>query len=85
MIKFKKPLYILGVVLLIAVAGYSAAKIKPYVYTSDCVGCGDCVVACPVRARGAIQVINGKAIINPEACIGCNICVQTCSYGAVTQ
>lgn len=83
--KFKKPLLIFGVVLLTAVAGFSAAKVKPYVYTSDCVGCGDCVVACPVRARGAIQVIDGKAVIDPEACIGCNICVMTCGYGAVTQ
>lgn len=83
--KFKKPLFILGVVLLVAVAGFSAQKVKPFVYTSDCVGCGDCVVACPVRDKGAIQVIDGKAIINPDVCIGCNICVQACSFGAVTQ
>ncbi len=53
---------------------------NPFVIKYDCVGCGDCVDACPVQA---IEVINGKAVIDNEKCINCNICVGSCTYDAI--
>jgi Fe-S-cluster-containing hydrogenase component 2 len=44
------------------------------------VGCGDCVLSCPVSA---ITLANGKAVIDAETCIGCKNCNKICSYGAV--
>jgi Fe-S-cluster-containing hydrogenase component 2 len=44
------------------------------------VGCGDCVLSCPVSA---ITLVNGKAVIDAETCIGCKNCNKICSYGAV--
>lgn len=53
---------------------------KPFVIKYDCVGCGDCVKTCPVDA---IELVNGKAVIDNEKCINCNICVGTCTYDAI--
>lgn len=53
---------------------------NPFVRIYDCVGCGDCLEACPVKA---IEIVNGKAVIDNEKCINCNICVGTCTYDAI--
>ncbi len=57
-----------------------ASRYKPTVTTSKCVGCNECVVACPVKA---ISMVGSKAVIDPDKCVGCMVCVQTCSWGAV--
>lgn len=36
-----------------------------------CVGCGRCVVYCPVRA---ISIVNKKAVIDQEICVECGTC-----------
>jgi len=65
----------------------ASEKIKPHVYPTQCVGCGDCVQVCPKQKDGevAISVINGKAIIDPANCIACNFCVNVCSFEAVKK
>ena len=63
----------------------AAEKIKPHVYPSQCVGCGDCVQVCPKQNKGAIMIVNGKAIIDPAVCIACNFCVNVCSFEAVKK
>jgi pyruvate formate lyase activating enzyme len=44
-----------------------------------CVGCGQCVEACP---EGAIQVIEGKSQTNRDQCKGRGNCVEVCPYDA---
>lgn len=46
-----------------------------------CTGCGDCVGVCPVDA---IQMEDGKAIIDPEACIDCGVCDPECPVNAIS-
>lgn len=57
----------------------AAAGAKSTIFKPKCVGCGDCVRACPVKA---ITMDHGKAVVDPEKCVGCRLCVFTCSYGA---
>ncbi|MFQ6051246.1 MAG: ferredoxin family protein [Candidatus Hydrothermarchaeota archaeon] len=64
-----------------------------------CIGCGNCVVTCPVNTKESddakygkgpteeltiTMVINGKAsIINPEKCTLCGMCVDACPTEAI--
>jgi NAD-dependent dihydropyrimidine dehydrogenase PreA subunit len=38
-----------------------------------CIGCGQCVIVCPVQA---IQLVNNKAIIDTTLCVECSICYR---------
>ena len=40
-----------------------------------CLGMASCARACPF---GAIEVVNGLAIVHSEKCVGCGKCVATC-------
>lgn len=46
-----------------------------------CVGCGDCLVACPYEAIELRE--DGKAWINGALCKGCGTCAGTCLPGAI--
>jgi electron transfer flavoprotein alpha subunit len=46
----------------------------------ECVGCGNCIPACPF---GLIEIVKGKAIIK-EGCTLCGACVDACGYYAIT-
>lgn len=52
---------------------------SPQMDPRECVGCGDCVSACPVHA-----ITTGKPpVVNYETCIRCYCCNEVCNYGAV--
>lgn len=40
-----------------------------------CLGYGSCVKACKF---GAIQIIDGVAIVDKEKCVGCSACIKAC-------
>lgn len=55
---------------------------KPEVDVEKCVGCGDCVEACPVDVY---EIQDGKSVaVNADECIGCESCIEVCEEGAIT-
>lgn len=56
------------------------ADVAPKVKVKDCIGCGECVEHCPVKA---IALAEDKARINGDKCIGCGECVIVCPNEAV--
>ena len=47
-----------------------------------CVGCGDCILACPYTA--IFRNGDEKAEVNAALCHGCGTCAATCLAGAIT-
>lgn len=43
--------------------------------TAWCKGCGICAAFCP---KGALQIVDDKAVHNPEPCIVCGMCEKYC-------
>lgn len=43
--------------------------------TEECAGCEKCLERCQM---GAIEIDDGKAVINKKRCIGCGLCITTC-------
>jgi len=46
-----------------------------------CVGCGECVEACPYNFR---KVVDDKIAIDPDKCVGCGRCVNVCPNDAIS-
>jgi len=55
-------------------------KTTPAKITEKCTNCMACIklLACP-----AIDVEEGKAVINEALCTGCGLCISVCPYGAI--
>jgi len=49
------------------------------IYPEECVGCGDCIAACPF---GLVELVDGKVHIK-DGCNFCGACVAACSYNAI--
>ena len=45
-----------------------------------CTGCGACLEACP---RGALYLLEGKAVVDEALCRECALCVAACPEGAI--
>jgi ferredoxin len=53
--------------------------VSSYLATSDlenCVGCGICVDRCPIHA---LEVVDGKVVVDKDRCIGCGVCTHMCT------
>ena len=56
----------------------------PVLELDKCRGCKVCQVeqCCPVHA---VQVREGKVVIDPQKCLDCGVCVGKCPFGAVAK
>src|SRR5579871_3972106 len=62
--------------------GAVAAKPKPLIQATLCIGCGSCIDACP--EEGTLALVGGKAILaHPERCVGHGDCVGACPTSAI--
>lgn len=61
---------------------FTASKLAggPKVCNSACIGLGTCKKECKF---GAIEVVNGLAMINPKICTACGKCVDACPKGII--
>ncbi len=49
--------------------------------TTGCCGLGNCTKVC---RYGAISVVNGTAVVDPDKCVGCRDCTFACPKGLIT-
>lgn len=56
------------------------SDISPLVRIEKCMGCKECIKACP---QDAIFMKKNKAYIDPVKCIGCASCIAACAQNAV--
>lgn len=61
---------------------FSVTKWMIAIESKSCAGCADCQSVCPVNA---IEMIDGKAVIDQEKCIKCEICIKSCTYEAIRK
>jgi len=48
----------------------------------ECVGCESCVPVCPVEA---IEMVDGKAVIDQDKCTECGTCIEECPVEAIKE
>jgi NAD-dependent dihydropyrimidine dehydrogenase PreA subunit len=54
---------------------------KPEVDGEKCIGCSECVGACPVNVY---EIRVGKSVVvNPDECLGCESCIEACGEEAI--
>lgn len=56
--------------------------LHPHFDLTDCIGCANCVRACPEHVLGIVQ--GRPAIINGTKCVGHGLCADVCPVGAIT-
>lgn len=49
--------------------------------SARCIGCGACVVECPVEA---LDLVDGVAVVDPSKCINTGSCVKVCPTNALS-
>jgi len=82
-----KNIYLMILIVLLAVPLTIFAQDTTNVYKVDkskCIGCTICVKSgkCPTDA---IEMKNGKAVIDPTKCIDCGICAMQCPVVAIHE
>jgi hypothetical protein len=56
------------------------SDIAPFVILKRCTGCEACIAVCPAKA---IELKDGKSVIDNSKCIGCASCIAACKYSAI--
>ncbi len=46
-----------------------------------CIGCGECAASCP---DDALEVVDGRVVINREACLVCGRCIEVCPVEVIS-
>ena len=60
-------------------------SLHPMINASLCVGCSECVEACPEKDGDVLGMVDGKAeLINAGDCIGHGACRTSCPVGAIS-
>jgi thioredoxin reductase/NAD-dependent dihydropyrimidine dehydrogenase PreA subunit len=60
-------------------------SLHPIINASLCVGCSECVKACPEKDWNVLGMLDGKAeLINPGDCIGHGACRTSCPVNAIS-
>ncbi len=49
---------------------------------TKCTGCGQCLEVCPA---GAISLVKGRTVIDPDTCIFCGACIYACPQAAISE
>ncbi|MBD3278172.1 MAG: 4Fe-4S dicluster domain-containing protein [Candidatus Aegiribacteria sp.] len=57
-------------------------EVQPEVFENTCITCGQCVDVCP---QDAMNIIDGKAVIDLSKCTACGECVEICPVNAITD
>lgn len=50
---------------------------------ASCIGCGDCVGACPAGCL-LMEDGDGTPVVDAGSCVRCGLCVEACGEGAVS-
>lgn len=76
----KITVFVFAALAVLAACASPLANAMITVDTARCIGCGECEEVCPY---GAIEVIDGDAVVNPGLCHQCNRCIEVCPEGAI--
>lgn len=55
----------------------------PKFLRNRCIGCGRCFLSCRDGGHEAIEIVDGKPVMNPQKCVGCHLCILVCPQNAI--
>ncbi|HMS68692.1 MAG TPA: NAD(P)-binding domain-containing protein [Saprospiraceae bacterium] len=62
---------------------YEPMSLHPYIDSTQCIGCGSCVTACP--EKDILGLVDNKAeVINASNCVGHGACFHACPVEAIS-
>ena len=59
--------------------------IYPKFIREKCVGCQRCFVSCMDGGHQAINIVNGRPVLDASKCVGCHLCVLVCPRNAIVS
>ncbi|MBR2702067.1 MAG: NAD-dependent dihydropyrimidine dehydrogenase subunit PreA, partial [Erysipelotrichaceae bacterium] len=59
--------------------------IYPKFIREKCVGCQRCFVSCMDGGHQAINIVNGRPVLDASRCVGCHLCVLVCPRNAIVS
>ena len=59
--------------------------IYPSFIPEKCVGCQRCYLSCRDGGHQAIEIRDGRPLLNPDKCVGCHLCILVCPREAIAS